>query len=96
MKSQKIAVIGYASRLPQTSDATFWEDLLAGRDLVTRVAEDRWATANLEHPQRTHPGTSVTFAAGSLGTWRASMRGFFAFRRVRRRPWIRSSACCWR
>ena len=77
MRNQKIAVIGYASRLPQTSDATFWEDLLARRDLVTRVAEDRWATANLEHPQRTHPGTSVTFAAGSLGDVAGFDAGFF-------------------
>ncbi|OYV74924.1 MAG: hypothetical protein B7Z70_11365, partial [Acidithiobacillus ferrivorans] len=55
MKNKKIAIIGYASRLPQTSDATFWEDLLAGRNLVTRVAEDRWAQYGLEHPSRAHP-----------------------------------------
>ncbi len=96
MKNKKIAIIGYASRLPQTSDATFWEDLLAGRNLVTRVAEDRWAQYGFEHPSRAHPGSSVTFAAGSLGDVAASMRDFFAFPRARRRPWTRSNVCCWR
>lgn len=77
MKNKKIAIIGYASRLPQTSDATFWEDLLAGRNLVSRVAEDRWAQYGLEHPSRAHPGSSVTFAAGSLGDVAGFDAGFF-------------------
>ncbi|QQD73257.1 type I polyketide synthase [Acidithiobacillus ferrivorans] len=77
MKNKKIAIIGYASRLPQTSDATFWEDLLAGRNLVTRVAEERWAQYGLEHPSRAHPGSSVTFAAGSLGDVGGFDAGFF-------------------
>lgn len=77
MKKEKVAIIGYASRLPQTSDARFWTDLLAGRDLVTRVAEDRWALDSTEHPQRAHPGTSVTFAAGSLGDVAGFDAGFF-------------------
>ncbi|MDA8154539.1 MAG: beta-ketoacyl synthase N-terminal-like domain-containing protein, partial [Acidithiobacillus sp.] len=77
MKNKKIAIIGYASRLPQTSDATFWEDLLAGRNLLTRVAEDRWAQYGFEHPSRAHPGSSVTFAAGSLGDVGGFDAGFF-------------------
>ncbi len=77
MKNRKIAIIGHASRLPQTSDATFWEDLLAGRNLVTRVAEDRWAQHSFEHPSRSHPGSSVTFAAGSLGDVAGFDAGFF-------------------
>ena len=77
MTNKKIAIIGYASRLPQTSDATFWEDLLAGRNLVTRVAGDRWAQYGFEHPSRAHPGSSVTFAAGSLGDVAGFDAGFF-------------------
>ncbi len=77
MKNKKIAIIGHASRLPQTSDATFWEDLLAGRNLVTRVAKDRWAQYGFEHPSRAHPGSSVTFAAGSLGDVAGFDAGFF-------------------
>ena len=96
MKSKKIAIIGYASRLPQTSDATFWEDLLAGRNLMTRVAEDRWAQYGFEHPSRAHPGSSVTFAAGSLGDVAGLMPAFFTFLHARRRRWIRSSDCFWR
>ncbi|MGC9207987.1 beta-ketoacyl synthase N-terminal-like domain-containing protein [Acidithiobacillus sp.] len=65
---KKVAIIGYASRLPQCRDkGSFWQHLLTGDDLITQVAEDRWAQAYLRHPQRSHPGTSVTFAAGSLG-----------------------------
>lgn len=64
---KKIAILGYSTRLPATNDARFWQDLLAGRDLITEVAADRWALAALQHPRRNHPGTAVTFAAGSLG-----------------------------
>jgi acyl transferase domain-containing protein/NADPH:quinone reductase-like Zn-dependent oxidoreductase/acyl carrier protein len=77
MKNPKIAIIGYATRLPQTTDASFWKDLLAGRDLLTRVAEDRWPQYAFEHPSRSHPGTSVTFAAGSLGDVAGFDAGFF-------------------
>lgn len=77
MPSSAIAIVGYASRLPQTDDARFWDDLLAGRTLVTRVAADRWAQPPFLHPDRAHPGTSVTFAAGSLGDISGFDAGFF-------------------
>ncbi len=75
---KKVAIIGYASRLPQCRDKdSFWQHLLTGDDLITQVAEDRWAQAYLQHPQRSHPGTSVTFAAGSLGEVSGFDAGFF-------------------
>ncbi|MBU2812182.1 acyltransferase domain-containing protein [Acidithiobacillus thiooxidans] len=75
---KKVAIIGYASRLPQCRDkGSFWQHLLTGDDLITQVAEDRWAQACLQHPQRSHPGTSVTFAAGSLGDVSGFDAGFF-------------------
>jgi phthiocerol/phenolphthiocerol synthesis type-I polyketide synthase C len=77
MKRKKIAIIGAASRLPQSTDTTLWENLLAGRDMISQVAEDRWAQDNMRHPQRAHPGTSVTFAAGSLGDVAGFDAGFF-------------------
>ncbi len=45
----------------------YWQDLLEGRDLVTEVASDRWSKEVFLHPNKKHPGTSYTFAAGSIG-----------------------------
>ncbi len=68
MKKKRIAIIGHASRLPQSpSGEAFWRHLCAGDDLITQVPQERWAQGVLQHPQRTHPGTSVTFAAGTVG-----------------------------
>lgn len=63
----KVAIIGFSFRFPSTNREQFWNDLLAGRDLVTQVASDRWSHTAFYHPSRSHPGTSYTFAAGSLG-----------------------------
>jgi phthiocerol/phenolphthiocerol synthesis type-I polyketide synthase C len=65
--SKRVAIIGAAHRFPGTSPETFWQDLQAEKDLVTQVADDRWSHEAFQHPGRQHPGTSVTFAAGSLG-----------------------------
>ncbi|WP_300273093.1 type I polyketide synthase [Halomonas sp.] len=65
--TRRVAIIGAAHRFPGTTPETFWQDLQAEKDLVTRVAEDRWSQEAYRHPDRRHPGTSVTFAAGSLG-----------------------------
>nr|WP_298248446.1 type I polyketide synthase [uncultured Halomonas sp.] len=65
--TRRVAIIGAAHRFPGTTPETFWQDLQAEKDLVTRVAEDRWSQAAYQHPDRRHPGTSVSFAAGSLG-----------------------------
>ncbi|AOV17477.1 hypothetical protein BJI67_10770 [Acidihalobacter aeolianus] len=77
MKDTRIAIVGYSTRLPQTSDARFWADLLAERSLITQVAADRWAHGAYHHPERGHPGTSVTFSAGSLGDVSGFDAGFF-------------------
>jgi len=53
--------------MPGTTQALFWEDLLAGRDLVTHVDAARWAAPVYFHPNRAHPGSSYVFAAGSIG-----------------------------
>src|SRR5690554_6694515 len=65
--TRRVAIIGAAHRFPGTTPEMFWQDLQAEKDLVTRVAEDRWSQEAYRHPDRRHPGTSVTFAAGSLG-----------------------------
>ena len=75
--SKRVAIIGAAHRFPGTTPETFWKDLQAEKDLVTQVAEDRWSHAAFQHPERQHPGTSITFAAGSLGDVSGFDAGFF-------------------
>lgn len=75
--TRRVAIIGAAHRFPGTTPETFWQDLQAEKDLVTRVAEDRWSQEAYQHPDRRHPGTSVTFAAGSLGDVSGFDAGFF-------------------
>jgi acyl transferase domain-containing protein/NADPH:quinone reductase-like Zn-dependent oxidoreductase/acyl carrier protein len=62
-----VAVVGLAYRLPGAPGAGFWEALISGRDLVTTVAPDRWSQDAYLHSRRNEPGTSITFAAGSIG-----------------------------
>jgi acyl transferase domain-containing protein/acyl carrier protein len=64
----KIAITGMAFRFPGDLDneSAFWEALKSGRDLVTHISPDRWGTDLYQHPRRSEPGRSVTFAAGQL------------------------------
>jgi phthiocerol/phenolphthiocerol synthesis type-I polyketide synthase C len=64
--------------MPGTTSARFWDDLLAGRDLVTQVDPGRFAAPSYLHPNKAHPGTSYTFAAGSIGDVAGFDAGFFA------------------
>ena len=74
---RKVAIIGYSFRLPGTDPENFWENLQAGRDLVTQVPEDRWAQEAYFHPRKSEPGTSYSFAAGTLGDVSGFDAGFF-------------------
>jgi len=64
---KKVAIIGCSFRLPSTDTKHFWQDLMEERDLITEVDSERWAKESLKHPNKKHPGTSYTFAAGSIG-----------------------------
>jgi acyl transferase domain-containing protein/NADPH:quinone reductase-like Zn-dependent oxidoreductase/acyl carrier protein len=64
---RQVAIVGFAFRLPGTDRASFWGDLTAGRDLVTSVPASRWAQESYYHPDKSEPGTSYTFAAGTIG-----------------------------
>ncbi len=72
-----VAVIGFSFRLPGGTDEALWQALLSGRDLVTSVESDRWSQDTLLHPNKTEPGTSYTFAAGSIGDVAGFDAGFF-------------------
>jgi phthiocerol/phenolphthiocerol synthesis type-I polyketide synthase C len=63
-----IAIVGMAFRFPgdASDEQSFWQALKEGRDLVTQVDAARWAVDELQHPNRSEPGRSVTFSAGVL------------------------------
>jgi phthiocerol/phenolphthiocerol synthesis type-I polyketide synthase C len=74
---RKIAVVGMSFRFPGTDASRYWTDLLNGQDLVTTVEPGRWAQETFRHPNKNHPGTSYTFAAGSIGDVSGFDAGFF-------------------
>ena len=73
-----IAVIGFSFRLPGGTNEALWQALLAGGDLVTAVEQERWAQDTLTHPNKAEPGTSYTFAAGSIGDVAGFDAAFFS------------------
>ncbi len=64
---KRVAITGFSFRFPGTHPSRYWQDLLDGRDMVTEVAPERWSQDMFLHPDKQHPGTSYTFAAGSIG-----------------------------
>ncbi len=64
--------------MPGTTPARFWDDLLAGRDLITEVEPGRWAKDAFLHPSKSHQGSAYTFAAGSIGDVAGFDAGFFS------------------
>lgn len=63
-----IAILGAACRLPGAPDLdAFWDLLIAGRDAVTTVPQDRFTQAAFLHPRRGEPGRTPSFAAGTIG-----------------------------
>ena len=75
--TKKVAVIGCAFRFPGSTSHDYWPGLLEGRDLVTQVDASRWEKASFLHPDKAHPGTSYSFAAGSIGDITKFDAGFF-------------------
>ncbi len=65
--TKKVAVIGCAFRFPGSTSQDYWPGLLEGRDLVTEVDPTRWEKSTFLHPSKNQPGTSYSFAAGSIG-----------------------------
>lgn len=55
----------------------FWQALIEGRDLVTQIDPERWASERLQHSKPSEPGRSKTFAAGVLSRIDEFDAGFF-------------------
>jgi len=66
-KRTKVAIVGVAWRLPGKEHGPLWSSLVAGRDLVTKVPEDRWSQDAYGHPSKSSPGSAYSAAAGTLG-----------------------------
>src|SRR5580658_574081 len=62
-----IAVTGFSFRMPGGTNEQLWQALFSGRDLVSSVESDRWNHESLLHPNKDEPGSSYSFAAGSIG-----------------------------
>lgn len=45
-------------------EPSFWTALKEGRDLISQIPSERWATDELQHTSRSEPGRSITFSAG--------------------------------
>ncbi|AHV91480.1 beta-ketoacyl synthase, C-terminal domain protein [Bordetella holmesii 30539] len=65
--TKRVAIIGLAFRFPGTSTEHYWSDLLDGKNLITQVDATRWSEDAYLHPDKNHPGSAYTRAAGSLG-----------------------------
>ncbi len=74
---KRVAIISYAFRFPGTCAENFWSDLIAKRNLLSEVEPLRWSQETYLHPDKRHPGTSYSFAAGSLGDISGFDAGFF-------------------
>src|SRR5258706_13300646 len=72
----RVAVVGLSFRMRGARGEALWQALLAGRDLVSAVDPDRWTQDSLLHPNKGEPGTSYTFAAGSIGDVAGILAGF--------------------
>ncbi|AIR89973.1 type I polyketide synthase [Pseudomonas cremoricolorata] len=77
IKRRQVAIVGSSFRFPGSTSASFWQNLMDGRDLVTQVDPSRWDKAEFLHPDKANPATSYTFAAGTLGDISAFDAGFF-------------------
>ena len=61
----RLAIIGYAARLPGAKDADgFWDVLREGRDAVSEVPKDRWDVDEFFDADPDAPGKIVTRRAG--------------------------------
>ncbi|MEU5417941.1 SDR family NAD(P)-dependent oxidoreductase [Streptomyces sp. NPDC020667] len=62
-----IAIVGMAGRYPDAPDLdAFWENLLAGRDSITEIPEDRWDHSRYYDPRRGIDGRTYSKWGGFL------------------------------
>lgn len=67
MVKEKIAIVGFASRLPGSAPANLWSCLVQGSDLVAKVPEVRWSADFYGHTSKSAAGACYAQAAGTIG-----------------------------
>ncbi|MDN0200047.1 SDR family NAD(P)-dependent oxidoreductase [Streptomyces sp. S.PNR 29] len=66
-EDRAIAIIGLAGRYPMADDVEeFWANLVAGRDCVEEIPEDRWDSTRWYDPDPAAPGRAHTRWGGFL------------------------------
>ena len=94
-RNEPIAIIGLGCRFPGADGPeAFWRLLMSGVDAIREVPADRWDIDALYDPDPDAPGRVCSRWGGFLDRVDLFDHTSLAFRRARRRPWIRSSA--WR
>ena len=67
MSDGSIAIVGASCRFPGAEDMEgYWRLLDSGEDAVSEVDPQRWSTKFFDHPDRSEPGKSYTWAAGLI------------------------------
>jgi len=65
--SKAVAILGKSFTLPSSLSGHFEQDLLDGKNLISTVAPDRWCFDSFLHSKKSHPGSTYSFEAGSVG-----------------------------
>ncbi|WP_186320040.1 SDR family NAD(P)-dependent oxidoreductase [Paenibacillus sp. Y412MC10] len=74
--NEPIAIIGISGRYPQADDVQqFWDNLMAGKDCITEVPEERWPLNGFYTPD---PETAVE-SGMSYSKWGGFLEGFTEF-----------------
>ena len=67
METAKVAVIGYAARLPGARNASeFWDTLVDKRCEVGEITRERWSDIRYFDPDPAIPGKSYVMSAGVI------------------------------
>lgn len=79
MVKEPIAIVGMGCRFPGCADdlQLFWENLINGRDAITRIPEDRWNIDAHYGGKAIHPRKSRSKWGGFIEDFKAFDAGFF-------------------
>ena len=68
MSQLKLAIVGVSALFPGSQDsAGFWQDILAGRDLITDVPPERWLLNDYYDPDPSAPDKTYSRRGAFLG-----------------------------
>jgi acyl transferase domain-containing protein/acyl carrier protein/enoyl-CoA hydratase/carnithine racemase len=75
-KHEPVAIVGMSGRFPHAASMEeFWQNLVSGRDCITEIPEERWATEGFYHPD---PEEAIA-QGKSYSKWGGFIQGFAEF-----------------